>query len=850
MKNRISRFLTFGLVWMLAVCVGVFTALVFFMNRKSAEVIERVGTLYMDELSRQKTKHFETVIDKYLSPLETLTKEAAQDLREDEWRQLMTSEAKEDQFESLAVYFEDGTFEMFYGEQMRSLNPVPFLESLKNGQKKVSAGEDALGNRIVLMGVPFQGQFLSEDGEETKECIALVGGVPMENISVPLFQDEEASLCYSVIIRNDGSFVIRQAEEFRENYFDRIFELWEELDGKETKQYIEELQAVIRNKENYSTVFQAEGEKRNLYFTSLPDSEWYLITIMPYGELNQIVSDLGTWWFGMALGCCGLILFSFLLIFVGYYRTNRKQMEEIAQAKQSAEQANKAKSDFLSNMSHDIRTPMNAIVGMTAIATANIDNKQQVENCLKKIALSSKHLLGLINDVLDMSKIESGKIVLNMGRTSIREVMEGIVSIVQPQIKARRQLFDVFIHDISTEYVYTDSVRFNQVLLNLLSNAVKFTPQGGSIQVSLYESESPRGEDYVRIHLQVKDTGIGMSEEFQKRIFESFVREDSERVYRTEGSGLGMAITKYIVDAMEGSITLKSRKGEGTEFNLTFDFKNAYEQDEDMILPEWNMLVVDDDRQLCESAVASLTSIGIHAEWTLDGETAVNMTIDRHNKGQDYHVILLDWKLPGMDGIETARRIRQRIGEKIPILLISAYDWTEIEEEARAAGINGSIAKPLFKSTLFYGLKPYMDMENGEEPEERRTVDFTGKRILLAEDNELNWEIAEELLKEVGFELEWAENGKICVERFRQSPAHYYDAILMDIRMPEMNGYEAADCIRAMGRPDADIPIIAMTADAFTSDIKRCLEHGMNAHVAKPIDIREVLHILEEYITL
>jgi len=364
----------------------------------------------------------------------------------------------------------------------------------------------------------------------------------------------------------------------------------------------------------------------------------------------------------------------------------------------------------------------------------------------------------------------------------------------------------------------------------------------------LYEEESPKGGDYIRIHLEVKDTGIGMSEEFQTKIFESFMREDNARVHKTEGSGLGMAITKYIVDAMDGSIEVHSQQGVGTTFHVTFDFQKAVEQEVEMILPEWNMLVVDDDQQLCESAVLSLKSIGIQAEWTLDGESAVELVDEHHKTHQDYQIILLDWKLPGMDGIETAREIRRHLNKDIPILLISAYDWSEIEEEARAAGISGFISKPLFKSTLFYGLRPYANMPVSLTPFEDCTVDFTGKRILLAEDNELNWEIAEELLKELGLELEWAENGKICVEKFQESPAGYYDAILMDIRMPEMTGYEAADAIRALKRPDAGLPIIAMTADAFSEDIQRCLDHGMNAHTAKPIDIKELSRLLEKYL--
>ncbi|MCI8553999.1 MAG: response regulator, partial [Clostridiales bacterium] len=446
-----------------------------------------------------------------------------------------------------------------------------------------------------------------------------------------------------------------------------------------------------------------------------------------------------------------------------------------------------------------------------------------------------------------MSKIESGKMTLNVDQVSLREVMDGIVNIIQPQVRAKRQRFDVFIHDISTENVCCDGVRLNQVLLNFLSNAIKFTPEDGAIEMSLYEEASPCGDQFVRVHLRVKDNGIGMSSEFQKKMFESFVREDSARVYKTEGTGLGMTIAKYIVDAMGGTIEVQSEKGIGTEFHVTLDLEKAMVQEEEMLLPAWNMLVVDDDEMLCESTVASLESIGIRAEWALDGETAVQMVESRCKRHEEYEIILLDWKLPGIDGLETAKKIRRQMGDYIPILLISAYDWNEIEKEAREAGVSGFISKPLFRSTLFYGLRPFAEEADDAEPLEERKTDFAGRHILLAEDNDLNWEIAEELLSELGLKLDRAEDGQICVEKFRQSSPGYYSAILMDIRMPVMTGYEAAKAIRALERGDTQIPIIAMTADAFAEDIQKCLDCGMNAHVAKPIDIREVSRMLEKY---
>ena len=571
---------------------------------------------------------------------------------------------------------------------------------------------------------------------------------------------------------------------------------------------------------------------------------------MPYGALDEAVSSLGSQRAAITFVSCGILLAATLVVFFLYFRMSRRQLAAVEKAQREAERANRAKSEFLSNMSHDIRTPMNAIVGMTAIASANMDNREQVASCLRKISLSSKHLLGLINDVLDMSKIESGKLTLNLDAVCLRETVEGIASIIQPQVKSRKQSFDVFIQNIRRENVLCDGVRLNQVLLNLLSNALKFTPEGGRITMTVSQEGSPRGEGFVRTHFIVQDTGIGMSEEFQKKIFDSFAREDSSRVQRTEGTGLGMAITKYIVDEMQGTITVASQRDKGSCFHVTLDLENAPDTEGEMRLPPWDMLVVDDDEPLCRSAADSLGEIGVRAEWALSGGQALALAQERRRQGRDYHVILLDWKLPGMDGIETARQLRRAIGDHVPILLISAYDWSDIEAPARQAGISGFMAKPLFKSTLYHGLLRFAGDEPAqqEEPQEA-ALDFTGIRILVAEDNELNWEIASELLSSYGFQLDWAENGRQCVDRFSASQPGDYALILMDLRMPVMNGYEATAAIRALDRPDSrSIPIIAMTADAFSEDIHRCLACGMNAHIAKPLDMRELLRLLQKHL--
>lgn len=843
MKKSPIRFLKVSLALVSLLCVLIFSVMTVYMDRMSSATIRDIGTIYMSGMNERISMHFATTVELRLSQVSSIARDnPPESAGMDVLRGQLAYSAEVRDFDYLAFYSGEGAFDTLYGEPMEVLDPAPFRASLDKGECKIAVGNSASGERVVLLGVPAA--YPMEGGES----VALVAGVPASYIQNVLFLDEEESLVYSHIIRKDGSFVIRSGDAYRDNYFDRIRSIFRELSGENEEQYIEELAEAMESGQEYSRVMQVGDERRHMYCTALPYSEWYLVTILPYGSLDESVKNLSNRWSILAMGCCGIVLLSLLFIFFKYFGLTRKQLKELDEARKEAVYANKAKSEFLSNMSHDIRTPMNAIVGMTAIATANIDDQRQVKSCLKKITMSSKHLLGLINDVLDMSKIESGKMTLNMDLMSLREVMEGIVNIVQPQVKAKNQKFDVFIHDIFTENVYCDSVRLNQVLLNFLSNAIKFTPEGGTIQVSVCEEPSLKGSAYVRIHLRVKDTGIGMAPEFQEKIFESFTREDSVRVRKTQGTGLGMAITKYIVDAMGGTVEVTSEQGKGSEFHVILDLEQADTAEADMFLPDWNMLVVDDDEQLCRSTVDALDNIGVKAEWVLDGEHAVEMVQKRHREHQDYHIILLDWKLPGMDGVRTAREIRKHLGEEVPILLISAYDWSEIEKDAKEAGVNGFIGKPLFKSTLYYGLRKYAGEKEERSEAWEQEIRLPGKRILLAEDNDLNWEIAEELLREEGLELERAENGQICVEMFQKSDEGYYDAILMDIRMPVMTGYEAAWAIRGLRRKDAKIPIIAMTADAFSEDVKRCLDCGMNAHVAKPIDVSEVMRLLKKYI--
>ena len=389
----------------------------------------------------------------------------------------------------------------------------------------------------------------------------------------------------------------------------------------------------------------------------------------------------------------------------------------------------------------------------------------------------------------------------------------------------------------------------NQVLLNLLSNAVKFTPEEGRIDIHVAQELSPKGEEYIRTSFVVADTGIGMTEEFQHKIWDTFTREQTEQVNHIVGTGLGMAITRSIVDLMGGTIDLKSEKGKGSSFTITLDLKKAEEASDEMRLPEWKILVVDDNEQLCLTAAANLEELGVHAEWTQDARHAVDLIEECYNKKEDYDFVLIDWKMPDMDGLETIFEIRKRVGKKIPLFLISAYDWSDLENDIGSLDIEGFISKPLFKSTLYTRLKQYVEGFEGQtDSSDGQEIDFNGKKILLAEDIDLNWEIANEILSATGMELERACDGKECLEMFEGSELGYYDAILMDIRMPVMNGYEATEAIRKLERKDSGLPIIAMTADAFSDDAQKCLQIGMNAHIPKPLDIKQCMTVLQKFL--
>ena len=519
-----------------------------------------------------------------------------------------------------------------------------------------------------------------------------------------------------------------------------------------------------------------------------------------------------------------------------------------------AENAERAKTMFLSNMSHDIRTPMNAIIGYTTLAAANIDSRDKVEDYLSKILSSSNHLLSLINDVLDMSRIESGRVFIEESECSLPDILRDLRNILQSQMKSKQLDFFMDTIDVIDENIWCDKLHLNQVLINLLSNAIKFTPAGGAVSLTIKQKPgAPEG--YASYEMRVKDTGIGMSKEFAERVFEPFERERNSTVSGIQGTGLGMAIAKNIIDMMGGTIAVQSEQGKGTEYTITIQFRLQADRDRVEAIKElegFRALVVDDDYTVCDSVSKMLVQLGLRADWTMSGKEAILHAKHAVELADEFKAYIIDWMMPDISGIEVVRRIRNEVGDNVPIIILTAYDVSDIEEEARQAGVTAFCNKPIFLSTLRDTLLSVIGQ--AQEVEETiipdTTDDLKGKRILLVEDNELNSEIAQEILGSSGFLVEAANDGSVAVDMVKDSADGYYDIILMDVQMPIMNGYDATRAIRKLENPAlANIPIVAMTANAFNEDKMNALEAGMNDHVAKPLDMDRLFEVLHKYLS-
>ena len=643
-----------------------------------------------------------------------------------------------------------------------------------------------------------------------------------------VFPQEEFENAELSLIDADGNYIIK-GHSFKNSSFFEFYRSYNAIDSASAK----ELFGKVTSSTGSFTMLNSRNEECILAYTPVDAAEgWTLLSFMPEKDLNVNTEN----WLLIGFVSAGLlILFVFdLAIMLSF----NKQLQ--ASAREAAA-ANKAKTDFLSTMSHDIRTPMNAIIGLTTIAEKNLGDTESVGENLRKITMASNHLLTLINDILDISKVESGKLNLSPQTFSIVEVVENLVNISQPMIKEKNIDFNFRTSRMEIEYLYADRLRLNQIYINILSNAIKYTEPCGHVSVDMREEESPT-PGCVRLTYTVSDSGIGMSPEFMKNLYQPFSRQTDSRVNSIQGTGLGLAISKQMVDLMGGTIDCQSEQGKGTTFTVILDIPIADRQREDMMLEPMDALIVDDDEILLETAVDTLESLGLTADRAESGLEALGMILHRHETGRDYSIVILDWKMPDIDGVETIRRIRTEVDANIPILLISAYDWSDIEDAAKEAGANGFVSKPLFRSILYDKINELLGTEAKSVEPENDYSDLQGMNILIAEDNDINWEIISTMLSMFAITTERAENGRICVDKMEQAAEGSYDLIFMDIQMPEMNGLDATRNIRALDDPWASsIPIIAMTADAFSENVTECLNAGMNGHIAKPIDIKLVI---------
>ena len=573
------------------------------------------------------------------------------------------------------------------------------------------------------------------------------------------------------------------------------------------------------------------GRKRSLYFVT------YALPVCVM-SLQYVFPELP--FYSMA----------FSLILIGMALTKEyRQRELLVDALNAAERANRAKTTFLNNMSHDIRTSMNAIIGFTALAAAHVDEPELVQDYLAKISTSGQHLLSLINDVLDMSRIESGRVKIEEKEVHLPDVMHDLRTIVNANIVSKNIEFFIDAVDVDNEDILCDKLRLNQVLLNLLSNAVKYTKNGGQIIVRIIRKPG-FSNGYATYEFHVKDNGIGMSKEFQKHLFEAFTREESAAVSGIQGTGLGMAISKNIVDMMGGTISVESEEGKGTEYTVSIPFKVLGNSAKYEVVPQLQgvrVLVADDDSDTAISVSRMVQEIGMRSEWTLSGKEAVLRTKVAVEQGDEFGAYIIDWMMPDLNGIETVRRIRKLIGESKPIIILTAYDWADIEQEAREAGVTAFCSRPLFMSELRDVLSQPYRVKKEETP--ASPYRFEGKKVLLVEDNLLNQEIAQAILQDAGFTVDTADDGDVAVERLQDSKQGEFDLVLMDIQMPKMDGYAATRQIRTLPSDVANVPIVAMTANAFEEDKQKAIRAGMNAHIAKPIEAGRLMETLSHILT-
>jgi len=835
--------LYFWVIVSIIACLLIFFLKALIMNDATEKSIIDITTLYTSEMDAQVQTRFTTTMNIHYDEIEKIFGSIGSDQMNDKVvEKTIGHEAYVCDFSYLGYVTEENRYITIYGKDLASdVGPLA-VNDVGNG-RTIGQAEDKDGEELFLFAIPKQ--FETEDGTR---IVSAVAGMKKEIFVGYLSLWISDSLAWSHVLLENGDYIVKSTAVQTDytNYFDymRASVIPEAKLIGDVEDAIVILKDAMKEEQSIAIPVQTGVEMRLIHMAPLPVEGWFLCTILPNGPLNQAAEELGN--IRMVTNVVGSILMILILLvmFFIYVQMTNRQMKLLQEAREEKEialekavYASSAKSEFLARMSHEIRTPMNGIIGMSAIAMQNLKNEAKLSNCIQKIMVSSKQLLSLLNDVLDMSKIESGKIEIRKEPFNLRVLLENISNMIYSQAKEKEIQFEMNLVGEVDEFLIGDSLRLNQILMNLFSNALKFTSAGGNVYLRMERMVSEDDKEWIRF--KVGDTGRGISKEHFEKIFKAFEQEDENITQQFGGTGLGLSIVKRFTHMMGGNISVESELGKGSVFTVELPFEKT-EDNHDILMDyrDLKALIVDDDKDTCEHLSILMDKVHVESNYAVTGVDAVQMVKKSREDGRVYDVCFIDWKMPDMDGIETTRQIRKELDKDVTVILITAYDVMEIEEEALAAGADKVIGKPLFESTI----QEVLDMVEHKHPEEKKETipSFAGKRILVVEDHMINMEIACELLEMTDAIIDMAYDGQEAVHKFEREPEGFYDLILMDVQMPNLNGYEATELIRQMKRNDAKkIPILAMTANAFSSDIEQSLECGMNGHVSKPIDMQE-----------